>query len=273
MTFPGSLHSLIRACGAVCLTALPLLLSCGHAAVTETEMLAQAELFGTRASFMWQNTDVFQIRGNCRLEDASLVARGPFVLWGSAPDTLLRGDFYGPDGGPVVSLRADPTGMTLYFPEEGSALFTPIGLRTGDAVLPTIDLIHMLRTGFPMLLEPWMISDGAIASEGSVHWNFTSIDESTLMTLTLQNGSLFPSVCFWSGGELRITAASSHDEYNAWPWKWETEIDGSTVELELTHVNAEAVPWEGIWNLTIPLPVDTIAAAAPWTPVWHIEVR
>ena len=255
------------------LITLLVMISCGRGTVSETEMLRQAELFGSRSAFLWQNTTVFQMRGSCRLEDAGLVARGPFVLWGSAVDTLLRGDFYGPDGGPVVSLMADRYGMTVYLPEEEYALFTPAGLSAGAAVLPTIDLIHMLRTGFPMVLEPWMISEGAVPDGGMVSWSFTAPGAVEDMILTLEHGSLFPSTCSWSDGELRITAASPHDEYSAWPWKWETDIAGKTVELELTQVNTDVVPWEGIWSLTVPVAIDTATSAPTWGPAWQIDVR
>jgi hypothetical protein len=235
-------------------------------------MVRQAELYASRAAFGWEQLDVFQLRGNCRLDDRSLVARGRFVLWGSRNGSLLRGDFYGPDGSPVVSMMADSSGMTLYLPAEESALFMPLGLATGTATLTTRSIIHLIRTGFPLDLEPWELADGASysSSAGGIIWKLSAGTKDTL-TVTLENGGLFPASSVWPGGELLVTGSSPHDEYNAWPWTWRTVINGSTLELELTQVDTDAVPWPGIWNMVVPVPIDTLQASPSWEPCWEIN--
>jgi len=236
------------------------------------EMVRQAELYAVRTAFGWEQLDVFQLRGNCRLDDRSLVARGRFVLWGSRRDSLLRGDFYGPDGRPVVSMMADSSGMTLYLPGEESAIFMPLGLATGTATLTTRNLIHLIRTGFPLDLEPWELSDGASYSGGLIKWELFAGTGDTL-TVTLESDRLFPSSSEWSEGALLVTGSSPHDEYSAWPWNWSTVINGSTLELELTQVDTDAVPWAGIWSMAVPVPIDTLLSTPVWQPCWEIPLH
>ena len=255
--------------GLVCCSFILLVTACSEKVADREELVRQGELYSSRISFGWQHLDVFQLRGECRLDDESLVARGRFVLWGSRNGNLLRGDFYGPDGRPVVSLRADTEGVMLYMPGEESAVFMPGGLSTSSATIPTPDLIHLIRTGFPLELEPWELAEGMDVSDGEVSWELSNGGGDTL-TVRLEAGSLFPSSCTWPGGELRIHGSSPHDEYSAWPWSWSTSINGSSVELELTQVATDAVPWSGIWDMSVPVPVDTLDAKSWWEPCWEI---
>lgn len=248
------------------LTALSMcfLLSCGI--VTQESLSRQSELYASRIAFGWEKLGSFQIRGNAWLSGSNLVARGPFVLWGDAADGLLRGDFYGPDGRPVVSVKGDSTGILIYMPRDEYAVFMPGGLRAGGGTIPVIDLIHLIRTGYPLVMEAWEITGSASVSGEKIQWVFCVPDTTDRMLLSFENGEIFPSECVWKTGEFTINASSPHDEYNAWPWSWSTRINESAVELELTEINTSAVPWGGIWEMAVPIPVDTVDSAPFWQP-------
>ncbi|OPL18261.1 MAG: hypothetical protein AVO35_05275 [Candidatus Aegiribacteria sp. MLS_C] len=243
---------------------LMLLSSCAPSSDDAASLRSQAEVYSSRTAFAWENLSTFRIRGNARLDGESLVARGPFVLWGDPHEVLLRGDFYGPDGRPVVSLRGDTSGLTVYLPQEEYAFFTPIGLQAGEGTIRTRDLIFLLRTGFPVMLESWQISDLADCGGGSVVWEFLA--DGDTMSLMMESGGLFPSVCSWGNGGFSIDAASPHDEYRAWPWKWTTSMDSNAVEIELTESGTRPVPAEGIWNMAVPFPPETLLYRPVWRP-------
>lgn len=247
--------------------------SCGLRTVTRDSLRSQSEIYASRISFGWGNLDCFQLRGNVRLQGNNLVARGPFVLWGSTLDNLLRGDFYGPDGKPVLSMNGDSTGILIYTPQDNYAVFMPGGLQTGSGTISTRDLIYLIRTGFPLLLESWMIADGALIGNDTIEWSFTVPDSAGYMHLSMNSGDLFPSICSWDSGKFEITAASPHDEYRAWPWKWILSINSNSVSIELTDINPSAVPWAGIWEMIVPIPVDTLDASTSWQPAWNIPQR
>ncbi|MCK4506220.1 MAG: hypothetical protein KAW14_11425 [Candidatus Aegiribacteria sp.] len=247
--------------------------SCGLQTATRDNLKSQSEIYASRISFGWGNLDCFQLRGNVRLKGSSLVARGPFVLWGSARDNMLRGDFYGPDGRPVLSMNSDSTGILIYMPQDDYSVFMPGGLQTGSGTISTNDLIYLIRTGFPMLLESWMITEGALIGNRTIEWSFTVPDSTGYMHLSMHSGDLFPSVCIWDTGRFEITASSPHDEYRAWPWKWILSINSNSVNIELTDINSSAIPWEGIWEMIVPIPVDTLDSSAFWQPAWNIPHR
>ncbi|MCD4847065.1 MAG: hypothetical protein K8R76_02610 [Candidatus Aegiribacteria sp.] len=247
--------------------------SCGLHTVTRDSLQSQSEIYASRISFGWGNLDCFQLRGNARLQGSNLVARGPFVLWGSTLDNLLRGDFYGPDGSPVLSMNGDSTGILIYMPQDDYAVFMPGGLQTGSGTITTEDLIYLIRTGFPLLLEAWMIADGAKVDNGIIEWFFTVPDSMEYMHLSMYSGDMFPSICIWDSGRFEITASSPHDEYRAWPWKWILSINSNSVSIELTSINSSAIPWEGIWEMIVPIPVDTLCSSACWQPGWNIPQR
>lgn len=243
------------------------LLSCGT--ISQESLLRQSELYASRIAFGWEKLGSFQLRGNARLQGSDLVSRGPFVLWGNAEEGLLRGDFYGPDGRPVVSFKGDSTGMMIYMPRDEYASFMPGGLRVGRGTIPVIDLVHLLRTGYPLVMEAWQITGNASVSGERIHWVFCVSDTTDRMVLSMENGEIFPSGCKWKTGEFTIEASSPHDEYNAWPWCWSTRINDSAVFLELTDINTSVVPWGGIWEMTVPIPVDTVG----YTPFWQPELQ
>ncbi|MFO8184044.1 MAG: hypothetical protein R6U39_07705 [Candidatus Aegiribacteria sp.] len=254
--------------------ALPaFILSCGPPRITEEALLTQSQVYASRASFVWENLETFQLRGRARLEGSTLVARGPFVLWGDPDRVLVRGDFYGPDGKPVVSIRGDRSGVLVYLPQEEYASFTREGFHNGGGVIPTEDLIFLLRTGFPIHMESWQISDLAEFEDGRILWRFRAGSDDNTMNLAMDKGSLFPGECSWESGAFFITAASPHDEYRAWPWRWTTLIGDNSVELELTEINITSVPGEGIWNLFIPVPVDTLDEMPLWEPADTLMTR
>lgn len=250
-----------------------ILTSCGLHTVSREDLLRQSEIYASRISFGWRNLSCFQLRGNARLQGSNLIARGPFVLWGRVQDSLLRGDFYGPDGRPVASVRGDTSGILIYLPQDEYASFMPGGLQVGSGTIRTVDLIYLLRTGFPICLESWMICNGSRIEDGSIHWSFLIPDSQKHMCLSMDSGDLFPYGCFWDSGEFEITASSPHDEYKAWPWGWIIDINGDLVSLELTEINSDAVPWEGIWEMIVPIPIDTLHSTPFWQPSWEILER
>ncbi|MEN8207678.1 MAG: hypothetical protein ABFR50_00350 [Candidatus Fermentibacteria bacterium] len=250
---------------------LSILVSCGP--VTQESLLRQTELYASRIAFGWERLECFQLRGAARLEGSNLVARGPFVLWGHADEALLRGDFFGPDGRPVISIKGDSTGMLIYMPQDEYASFMPGGLRAGAGTIPVIDIVHLLRTGYPILMESWEIIGGASISGDRIEWDFCVTDTVDCMVLSMENDDLFPSECEWKTGEFTIRASSPHDEYNSWPWSWSTRINDNAVELELTEINTSAVPWDGIWEMTVPVPIDTLDSTPFWQPGFESDRR
>lgn len=247
------------------------LLSCGT--VTVESLHRQSELYASRIAFGWENLGCFQLKGNARLQGSNLVARGPFVLWGDANGGLLRGDFYGPDGKPVVSIKGDSTGILIYMPRDEYAAFTPGGLQAGGGTIPSADLIHLLRTGYPLTMEAWEITGNAAVIDENIQWTFCVSDTADRMVLTMENGDLFPSECKWGSGEFMINGSSPHDEYNAWPWSWSTRINDNVVDLELTEINTTSVPWEGIWGMNVPIPIDTVIYVPLWQPAIESDQR
>jgi len=247
-------------------------IGCGPSTVTRRSMMDDVQLYSSRAAFAWQNTGTFQLRGSARLEGASLVARGPFVLWADPDNSLIRGDFYGPDGKPVVSVKGDSAGVAVYLPQEEYASFSPRGMRAGGGTLPVTDLIFLLRTGFPLLMEQWQITDLVQFSEDGMQWRF-SAGEDHRMVLSMEPDALFPSGCSWGSGNFTIEAASPHDEYRAWPWRWKLLINDNEVELELTDITITEVPSPGIWSLFVPVGVDTLDEVPLWQPSDTLMIR
>jgi len=246
-------------------------ISCGT--VTVDDLNRQIELYASRIAFAWENLDSFQMKGNARLQGSNLVARGPFVLWGNAEEGLLRGDFYGPDGKPVVSIKGDSTGMLIYFPQDEYATYMTGGLHIGGGAISVVDLIHLLRTGYPIMMEAWEITGSAFTAGEEIQWVFCVSDTVDRMVLTMKSGSLFPSKCIWKSGNFMIHSTSPHDEYNSWPWSWSTRINNSDVDIELTEINTTVIPSEGIWGMIVPIPIDTIDYIPPWRPEASIFIR
>lgn len=207
------------------------------------------------------------------MEGESLVARGPFVLWGDAENTLIRGDFYGPDGKPAVSLNGDSTGMIVYLPGEESAFFFPRGIRAGEGTLATEDLIFLLRTGYPVVTPSWGITDNAAPQEGMLTWKFLTEDSLHRMVLYMKADQLFPEECLWHDGGFTIGGASAHDEYSSWPWDWSIQFNETAVSIELTQLDTQAEPWESVWIMNVPVPVDTLEQTPLWRNAPPLSIR
>jgi hypothetical protein len=248
---------------------LLLLTSCGPALTVE-ELRSSASLYAARMAFAWENLSVFQMRGRASVRDGNLLANGPFVMWGSLPDSLLRGDFYGPDGRPVLSIRVDRSGTLVYSPSDETALFCPGGIPVGGGSLPSTDLLHLIRTGFPLQLEQWQVADGAEVTGAGAEWRFSAAGCPDTLRVVLEPGDLFPELMEWDGGSAGITGSTWHDEFNAWPESWVLTVDGSGTVIEVTRLYSPAEPWEGLWNLCVPVPVDTLDVLPPWEPAWEI---
>jgi len=248
---------------------LLLLTSC-RPTLTAEELRSSASLYAARMAFARENLGVFQMRGRASVRDSNLLANGPFVLWGSMPDSLVRGDFYGPDGRPVLSIRIDPSGALVYSPPDETALFCPGGIPVGGGMLPSTDVLHLIRTGFPLQLEQWQVADGAVVSGSSVEWRFSAAGCSDTLLVTLGPGDLFPGMIEWDGGSAEITGSTWHDEFNAWPESWVLTVDGSGTGIEVTRLSSPAEPWEELWTLHVPVPVDTLEVLPPWEPAWDI---
>lgn len=163
--------------------------------------------------------------------------------------------------------------MLVYLPKEEYASFMREGLDNGAGVIPTEDLIFLLRTGFPLRMESWQISDLAEFENDRILWRFMAGSDDNVMNLKMDKGNLFPGECSWDSGAFFITTASPHDEYRAWPWRWTIFIGDNAVELELTEINTTSVPGEGIWSLFIPVPVDTLDEMPPWEPADTLMTR
>lgn len=252
---------------------LLLLHACGNSLITQEEMQSAVSSYIGRITFAQDYLTSFQLKGSARLCGSNLVARGRFVLWGSASDCLLRGDFYGPDGSPVLSVHGDSTGIIMYFPDDETAVFAPFGMPVGAGTISTEDMIFMLRTGFPLLLEPWVIESGAVTDRDCIRWDFCIMRALDSMALELEPPGLFPACLAWQDGEILITAASPHDEYSAWPSCWEFHSGETEIELALTDIIHPAVPWSGIWDLSVPVHIDTLAVTPLWKPDWNIPVH
>ncbi len=205
------------------------------------------------------------------MRDGNLLANGPFVLWGSMPDSLLRGDFYGPDGKPVLSIRIDYAGAMIYFPADETAIYSHGGIPVGKGVLPVSDLIHLLRTGFPVALDQWQVMDGAAVVNEGILWTFEASD--VCLEVILEPGDLFPREIHWDSGSTSITGSTYHDEFNAWPENWVLVTDGSGTEVSITRLVSPAEPWDDLWDLNVPIDIDTLAPSPVWQPAWEIQIR
>ncbi len=219
--------------------------------------LDSSSRYAARASFCWENLDHFQLRGRARAAGESLVAEGPFVVWGTRFPPRLRGDMYGPDGRPVASFLCDSLGFLCYFPGDGSAFFQPGGLRAGRGVLPVLSILSLIRTGFPVQPEHWVMVE---LFDGN-GWRFEAAGDTAVIEYS---GGLFPSRLALGDMEACVTRSSWHDEYEAWPGGWSVVTASGTTEFTLSTIDVSTEPWEEIWMLRIPVPVDTLEPHAPW---------
>lgn len=233
---------------------LTLLAGCS---IRNSETIAPETRYWARAAFCWENLNHFQLRGRGRAVGESLVAEGPFVVWGTRFPPRLRGDMYGPDGRPVLSFYCDSMGFFGYFPGENAAVFHPIGLRAGRGSLPVLSLLSMLRTGFPVPPEHWVLAE--LYNDG--RWLFEAAGDTAALEY---GGGLFPSRFVVPGMEAVVTRSSWHDEYQAWPGGWKIVTDYGTTEFTLSTIDVTTEPWDEIWLLRSPVPVDTLTAQPQW---------
>lgn len=233
---------------------LPVLAGC---AVRNGDSIEPETRYWARAAFCWENLNHFQLRGRGRAVGESLVAEGPFVLWGTRFPPRLRGDMYGPDGRPVLSFFCDSLGFLGYFPGEEKAFFHPMGLRAGSGSLPVQSLLSMLRTGFPVPPEHWVLAE--LYQDG--RWLLQAAGDTAALEY---GGGLFPSRFIAGDIEALITRSSWHDEYQAWPGGWKIVTPYGTTEFTLSAIDVNTEPWEEIWLLRTPVPVDTMAVLPAW---------
>lgn len=221
------------------------------------DTLNPALRYAARASFCWENLDHFQLRGRGRAVGESLVAEGPFVLWGTRFPPRLRGDMYGPDGRPVFSFYSDSLGFLAYFPGEATAVYHPGGLPAGKGSLPSESLLALLRTGFPAVPEHWIMAE--LYRDGT--WLFRASADTAVLEY---GGGLFPSVLRMGDMEAFVTRSSWHDEYRAWPTGWRVVTQSGTTEFTVSSIDVSTEPWDEIWQLRTQIPVDTLPAGPPW---------
>jgi len=231
-----------------------LLCGCG---VRNGSILNAETRYWARASFCWENLDHFQLRGRAKALGESLVAEGPFVVWGTRFPPRLRGDMYGPDGRPMVSFFCDTTGFLGYYPGEEAAFFQPGGLQAGGGILPILSLLSLLRTGFPVPPEHRVLA--GLYDDGV--WRFAAAGDTATL---VYDGGLFPSSLLIGGIEVRVTRSSWHDEYQAWPGGWRVVTSSGSTEFTLSTIDVSTEPWDAIWVLRTPVPVDTLVPGLPW---------
>lgn len=216
--------------------------------------------FAARTSVAWQRTGVFLIRGRARLEGGNLLADGRFAVWGDPSRSLLRCDFCGPDGRPVVSAAGDSTGVTVYYPRDEEAFFCPGGLPVAGGVVPVRSVLFLIRSGLPLEMEHWAIVASAERLAGGAAWLFSCGADTVVASLG--SGEPFPELV-WPGGGLQPHGMTPGDEYDAWPSSWDFTSGGTSVHAEVTSAENGAVPWPGLWEMTVPVRIETLQTAAP----------
>jgi hypothetical protein len=233
-------------------------------------MLGAIDAYAARASLSWERTGVFLVRGRASLDGGNLLAEGRFAVWGDAGQGLVRGDFCGPDGRPAVSIRGDSTGMTVYYPRDGEAWFFEEGLPMGRGSLSVGDLLFFLRTGFPVRLQQAEIVNGCDVDDGEACWLFLAGGD-TVQT-TLRSG-LFPEFTQWPGGRAEVAGSTPVDEWRAWPGGWRIETGSSRIRAEVSSVEEPSEAPPAVWNLEVPVNIDTLDALPRVEPAWDIQVR
>ena len=253
------------------------MLSCRPGLSTE-ESIELSDRYCARAALAWERLSVFQLSGTVRLSGRDIDTRGNFVLWGDADNRRIRSDFYGPDGRPFLSLKADSTGVTVWLPGEEQAWHCDTGLPLGVGALRTEDCLAALRTGFPSNPQPWVMREGLRHDAGNsrlCYWAFTTAEttEDTLL-VTMSHPALFPGLLSWPDGRVEIYMSTPGDEYEAWPAGWRLSMDDLEVEVEVTSVNSPEEDWPGLWGLVVPVSVDTLLPPpSTWHPAWSIPER
>jgi hypothetical protein len=233
-------------------------------------MLGAVDLFAARSSLSWQRTGVFLIRGRASLDGGNLLAEGRFALWGDTGAGLVRGDFCGPDGRPAVSMRGDSTGLTVYYPGDGEAFFFPCGLPMGRGSLSIDDLLFFLRTGIPRLLPQSEIAEGFAMEGEEAAWMFLAGGDTVQ---TFMGNGLFPEFTRWPDGRAEVAGSTPVDEWRAWPGGWRIETGSTRLRAEVLSVEEPGTAPPAVWNLEVPVNIDTLEALPRIEPAWDIQVR
>lgn len=159
----------------------------------------------------------------------------------------------------------------MVLPREERAFLHPGGLSLSSFHLPLRDLLFLLRTGFPRELEPWQIVSGASTSGSAVEWAFSGGRDT--LRVRLEPPELFPGSIEWGGGSASVLSASPHDEYEAWPSSWRFESGDLTAVLSISSIRSPAEAWQGVWDLAVPFPAETLKASPSVEPLWEIPRR
>ncbi len=249
---------------------LLLLVACGPGVVNRTSEISS---YAARASWGWESTDFFLVRGRARLEGENQVFSGPFLLWASKDVPAVRADFCGPDGSPLLSLLLDSVGCLIYRPEEAQAIYVMGGMPAGSGYLDVNAVISLIRTGFPAIPVQWeMVASCDTSSREENRWIFVSSTSDTAV-VSLRHSRLFP--LFDIGDfSLEATAASWHDEFNARPMEWRLCSPSVNAIIRIRSYDTETEPQSNVWSMVVPVPVDTVGTdGGPWRSAFDFPIR
>ena len=244
--------------------------SCGPVLVNRS---AGVSSYAARASWQWENTDHFLLRGRARLAGENQVFSGPFILWASKDIPAVRGDFSGPDGSPLVSFLLDSAGCLVYQPEQAEAYYFPGGMPAGSGFLDVYAVISLIRTGFPDAPVQWKIvasCDTSFAEQG--RWLFVTSSSDTAI-VSLEESRLFPT--FKSEDLLlEVTSTSWHDEFHAWPMEWSLNSPSVSVLMRIRSFDTQREPAGSVWRMNIPVAVDTVViTSGQWNNSFVFPIR
>ncbi len=227
---------------------------CGTGFISGSSRLSS---YAARASWQWENTEHFLMRGRARLEGENQVFSGPFILWASKSIPAVRADFCGPDGSPLISLLLNSDGCLLYQPQEAHAEFFVGGMPAGRGLLDVYAVISLIRTGFPQIPVQWeMVSSCDTSSNDFNQWLFTPMTSDTAV-VCLKNTESFPSF-LTDDFSLEVTVSSWHEEFNAWPMEWRLRSSAANALIRIRSYDVETDPQSSVWNMVVPIPVDTL---------------
>ncbi len=244
--------------------------ACGPGVVSRSSDISS---YAARASWQWESTDHFLIRGRARLEGENQVFSGPFLLWASRSIPAVRADFCGPDGSPLISLLLNSAGCLVYQPEEASACYFTGGMPSGSGYLDVYAVISLIRTGFPAVPVQWeMVASCDTSSREENQWFFVSSSVDTAV-VSLRHSQLFP--LFDTGDySLEVTAASWHDEFNAWPMEWRFGSPSMNAIVHIRNYDVQSEPQGSVWSMVVPVPVDTVSIdKGSWEYAFDLPIR
>ena len=245
--------------------------SCGRK-FTVSEITRETDFYIARAALGWQRLLVFRMTGQARLTGTNLVSRGRFILWGDRNRELIRADFFGPDGRPVLSIRGDSLGFSIYYPREEQAIYSPGGFPLGSGIISSSDFLFAARTGFPLNLEQWIIDLGKNITESELtQWFLTSGADT--MCVEYRCGFLFPRKWITGEGSIEIRSSTPGNEFDSWPAIWILETESMEAEIEIIEIRSPVEDWPELWDLSIPVVIDTLDYLPDWKTTWLIPER